>query len=203
MALCDSHSGSHWLTLWLSGIFWPSLAHYCSLILRIQSLIGSQRRCHADALSPALHVRLVHPLIKLQHWQVRTCWVGQRPLSAICWPCWPYWPCMSQATFRHLLTMLAFFDITFITTAAISFSLPQLSTYWKVHDMSKQWWRFWVTIFLMLDTQSGQNAIFGSTLNNFSWGFCPTLISWHLYIFRKSQMNYGPKPNENFWPDFF
>ena len=74
------------------------------------------------------------------------------PLSAICWPCWPYWPCMSQATFRHLLTMLAFFDITFITTAAISLSLPQLSTYWKVHDMSKQWWRFWVTIFLMLDT---------------------------------------------------
>ena len=31
-----------------------ALAHYCSLISRIQSLIGSQRRCHADALSPAL-----------------------------------------------------------------------------------------------------------------------------------------------------
>ena len=55
LALCDSHFGSHWLTLPLFGILWPSdVAHYCSLILRIQSLIGSQRRCHADALSPAL-----------------------------------------------------------------------------------------------------------------------------------------------------
>ena len=54
MALCDSHSGSHWLSLPLSGKLWPSLAHYYSLILRTQSLIGSQRRCHADALSPAL-----------------------------------------------------------------------------------------------------------------------------------------------------
>ena len=54
LALCDSHFGSHWLTLPLFGILWPSdVAHYCSLILRIQSLIGSQRRCHADALSPA------------------------------------------------------------------------------------------------------------------------------------------------------
>ena len=34
-----------------------ALAHYCSLISRIQSLIGSQRRCHADALSPALAQR--------------------------------------------------------------------------------------------------------------------------------------------------
>ena len=102
-----------------------------------------------------------HPLTKLQHWQCRTCWVGQRPLSAIYWPCWPCWPClpccwpcwpcwpfMSQATFRHLLTMLALFDIAFITTAAISFSLPQLSTYWKVREISKQWWRFGVTILI-------------------------------------------------------
>ena len=28
---------------------------------------------------------------------------------------------------------------------------------------------------------------------NFSLDFCPTLISWHLYIFRKSQTNYGRK----------
>ena len=42
MALCDSHSGSHWLSLPLSGKLWPSLAHYCSLISRIQPLIGSQ-----------------------------------------------------------------------------------------------------------------------------------------------------------------
>ena len=39
MALCDSHSGSHWLSLPLSGIL---------------SALGSQRRCHADALFPAL-----------------------------------------------------------------------------------------------------------------------------------------------------
>ena len=45
MALCDSYSGSHWLSLPFSGILWPSLAHYCSLILRIQSLIGSQGPC--------------------------------------------------------------------------------------------------------------------------------------------------------------
>ena len=47
MALCDSHSGSHWLSQPLSGILWPSLAHYCSLISRIQSLIGSQGPCSA------------------------------------------------------------------------------------------------------------------------------------------------------------
>ena len=37
-----------------------------------------------------------------------------------------------QATFRQLLTMLALFDIAFITTASVSFSFPQLSNYWKV-----------------------------------------------------------------------
>ena len=54
MALCDSHSGSYWLSLPLSGILWPSLAHYCSLISLTQSLISSQRRCHADTLYPGL-----------------------------------------------------------------------------------------------------------------------------------------------------
>ena len=47
MALCDSHSGSHWLSLLLSGILWPSLAHHCSLISHIQPLIGSQGPCSA------------------------------------------------------------------------------------------------------------------------------------------------------------
>ena len=47
MALCDCHSGSHWLSLPLFGILWPSLAHYCSPILRIQPLIGSQGLCSA------------------------------------------------------------------------------------------------------------------------------------------------------------
>ena len=47
MALCDSHSGSHRLSLPLSGILWPSLAHYCSLISRIQPLIGPQGPCSA------------------------------------------------------------------------------------------------------------------------------------------------------------
>ena len=47
MALCNSHSGSHWLSLPLSGILWPSLAHNCSLISRIQPLIGSQGPCLA------------------------------------------------------------------------------------------------------------------------------------------------------------
>ena len=47
MALCDSHSGSYWLSLPLSDILWPSLAHYCSLILRIHPLIGSQGPCSA------------------------------------------------------------------------------------------------------------------------------------------------------------
>ena len=54
MALCDSHSGSHWLSLPLSGILWPSLAHYCSLISRIQSLIGSQGPCSALSAAATL-----------------------------------------------------------------------------------------------------------------------------------------------------
>ena len=47
MALCDSHSGFHWLSRPLSGILWPSLAHYCSRISHIQILIGSQGPCLA------------------------------------------------------------------------------------------------------------------------------------------------------------
>ena len=47
MALYDSHSGSHWLSLPLYDILWPSLAHYFSLISRIQPLIGSQGPCSA------------------------------------------------------------------------------------------------------------------------------------------------------------
>ena len=42
-----SVTGFHWLSLPLSGILWPSLAHYCSLISRIQPLIGSQGSCLA------------------------------------------------------------------------------------------------------------------------------------------------------------
>jgi len=39
--------GSHWLSLPFSDILWPSQAHYCSLILRFQPLIGSQGPCSA------------------------------------------------------------------------------------------------------------------------------------------------------------
>ena len=38
-----------------------------------------------------------------------------------------------EVTFREVLMMLAMFDCFFITTASISFSLPQLSSYWKVN----------------------------------------------------------------------
>ena len=55
LALCDSHFGSHWLTLPLFGILWPSdVAHYCSLISRIQSLIGSQGPCLALSAAATL-----------------------------------------------------------------------------------------------------------------------------------------------------
>ena len=39
-----------------------------------------------------------------------------------------------EVTFREVLMMLAIFDCFFITTASISFSLPQLSSYWKVNQ---------------------------------------------------------------------
>ena len=54
MALCDSHSGSHWPSLPLSGILWLSLAHYCSLISRIQFLIGSGGPCFALSAAATL-----------------------------------------------------------------------------------------------------------------------------------------------------
>ena len=63
MALCDSHSGSHWLLPPLSGLLWPSLAHYCSLISLIQSLIGSQGPC--SALSAAATLMHFLPLCTL------------------------------------------------------------------------------------------------------------------------------------------
>ena len=60
MALCDSHFGSHWLSLPLSGILWPSLAHYCSLISLIQSSIGSQGPCSAlNAAATLTHFLLL------------------------------------------------------------------------------------------------------------------------------------------------
>ena len=37
-----------------------------------------------------------------------------------------------QVSFRQLLTMLSVFDCVFIATVSVSFSLPQLSSYWKV-----------------------------------------------------------------------
>ena len=64
VTLCDSHSDSHWLSMPLSGILWPSLAHYCSLISRIQSLIGSQGPCLA--LSAAATLTLFLPLCDTQ-----------------------------------------------------------------------------------------------------------------------------------------
>ena len=42
-----------------------------------------------------------------------------------------------QVTFRQLLTMLAIFDISFIACASISFSLPQLSSDWRVSMKEK------------------------------------------------------------------
>ena len=54
MALCDSHSGSHWLSPPLSGLLWPSLAHYCSLTSLIQSLIIPQGPCSALSAAATL-----------------------------------------------------------------------------------------------------------------------------------------------------
>ena len=40
-----------------TGSLWLSVAHYYSENLLLQSLLGSQCRCHADALSPALFLK--------------------------------------------------------------------------------------------------------------------------------------------------
>ena len=58
MALCESHSDCHWLSL-------HTLAHSGSLLISIFAytvldrlsgpLLSSHRRCHADAISPALN----------------------------------------------------------------------------------------------------------------------------------------------------
>ena len=63
MALCDSHSGSHWLSLALTATLWHTLALSGSLVLSnfactaldwlTGPLLGSHRRCHDDALYPA------------------------------------------------------------------------------------------------------------------------------------------------------
>ena len=47
-------------SIWLSVAHTLALAHYCSLISLIQSLLGSQRRCHADALYPGLAYEQVY-----------------------------------------------------------------------------------------------------------------------------------------------
>ena len=78
MALCDSHSGSHWLSLPLSCILWPFLAHYCSLILHIQSLIGPQSPC--SALSAAATLTHFLPL-----WLTQMYWlfIGEKFCSQV------------------------------------------------------------------------------------------------------------------------
>ena len=62
-------NGSLWLsvtpTLALTATLWPSLAHYCSLILRIKSLIGSQGPC--SALSAAATLTHFLPLCPIQN----------------------------------------------------------------------------------------------------------------------------------------
>ena len=69
LAPCGSLAGPLWHSLALTGSLWLSvahtlvptgslclsLAHYYSENLLIQSLLGSQRRCHADAVSSGLH----------------------------------------------------------------------------------------------------------------------------------------------------
>ena len=41
-------------------------------------------------------------------------------------------PTLPQTTFREVLTLLAVCDVVFITTATVTFGLPQLSQHWKV-----------------------------------------------------------------------
>ena len=54
LALSGFHSGSPWLSFPLFGLLWPSQTHYCSLISRIQSLIGSQGPCLALSAAATL-----------------------------------------------------------------------------------------------------------------------------------------------------
>ena len=69
-SLCDSHSGFHWLSPPLSDLLWPSQAHYCSLILLIQSLIGSQGSCSAISAAATLtHFAPVWSQTKCLHLQ--------------------------------------------------------------------------------------------------------------------------------------
>ena len=59
-------------------------------------------------------------------------WVSSAAGSAIISLEESIWISSFEVTFREVLMMLAIFDCFFITTASISFSLPQLSSYWKV-----------------------------------------------------------------------
>ena len=72
--LCSALTGPLWLSVALtlaptdtlchslaqSGSLWLSLALYCSEISLIQSLLGSQRRCHADAHSSVCFSQMRH-----------------------------------------------------------------------------------------------------------------------------------------------
>ena len=44
-----------------------------------------------------------------------------------------------KVTFRQVLTMLSLFDTIFISSAFVSFSLPTLSTTWKVKEQVIYW----------------------------------------------------------------
>ena len=69
MALCDSHSGSNWLSQALNGSLWLLLllSNFAYTVLTILdwllgTLLGSQRRCHADALYLSLELRMSYNL---------------------------------------------------------------------------------------------------------------------------------------------
>ena len=66
LALSDSHSDSHWLSLALTATLWHTLAlsgsllhsnfAYAALDRLTGPLLGSHRRGHYDALYPALNI---------------------------------------------------------------------------------------------------------------------------------------------------
>ena len=91
-------TGSHWLSLPLSGILWPSLAH-CTLISRIQSLFGSQGPCSAlSAAAKLTHFIPVWKYIYTTH-------------ARDCRPCAHFFHCAISAL--NLIAVQAVWDNSF------------------------------------------------------------------------------------------
>ena len=147
MALCDSHSGSHWLSLPLSGIFWPSLAHYCSLILLKHGPWSALRAlawlsAHWHTLSQSANKSSYILLCEVQSFNI-TCWIFLSFIHIVC-NILLYFFCKISLLFAifYLYFVFVLASIKFKALTISSEGEKVLENFWG-KNLIRWGWRWW------------------------------------------------------------